>query len=99
MKGGVLVSQVRQLLTAKDKGRVWWRAPTSRGRPGVFTVCYLSHGGKIHRTSAGLRVPCTELNGDALEVEEYVNACRQVLLKARREWNRMDASGEDRLPL
>ena len=52
--------------------------------------------GGYGRTSAGLRVPVTGLDGQQLSSDEYNDAVAQVLKKARREWNRLDRSDEER---
>ena len=45
---------------------------------------------------SGLTVPRKNLAGGMMETQEQMDAACQVLVKARREWNRLDCSDRAR---
>ena len=88
-------AEITKHMTEEDKGRVLWRRP-SACRAGSWTVYYEDSAGKRCSSSAGLRVPRQSLAGDMLSADEITGAALQVLLKARRLWNRLDRSEAER---
>ena len=92
------VSQVRgpkSLLTEEDKGRICWRSRTTTTEAS-WAICFTNKGGVEKYARAGLSVPSTALTGEPIMEEAFLNNASQVLIKARREWNRADFSGADR---
>ena len=58
---------------------------------------YTDKAGKDCEISVGLDVPRLSLGGEQMTPEQKMDAARQALARARREWNRLDCSGEARL--
>ena len=98
------------LLEKTDENLITWRLARRRCKAssqalgvdspvGHWHVHYTDHEGKSCESSVGLGVPQVSLVGLPLAQEEKLQAARQVLVRARREWNRLDCSGSDRLPL
>ena len=85
----------KMLLTETDKGRIGWRSRTSTTEA-AWAICFTDKHGVEKWARAGLSVPSTALNGEPIMEEAFLNNARQVLIKARREWNRVDFSGADR---
>ena len=85
----------KSLLTDADKGRICWRSRTSTTEA-AWAICFTTKQGVEKWARAGLSVPATSLTGEPIMEEEFLNNARQVLVKARREWNRVDFSGADR---
>ena len=81
------------LLQKSDRGRVGWRrgsaAASSHGR---WIVRYVNTDGKSKETSADLAVPRRALSGEIYTSTEAERAAAQVLQRARRTWDRLDAS-------
>ena len=92
------VSQVRgpkTLLTETDKGRIYWRSRTSTTEA-AWAICFTNKNGVEKFARGGLSVPSTALTGEPIMEEAFLDNARKVLIKARREWNRVDFSGADR---
>ena len=98
------------LLEETDANMITWRLARRRVKAssqasgadtpvGHWHVHYTDKEGKACDTSAGLRVPQVSLGGLPLAQDEKLQAARQVLVRARREWNRLDCSESARLPL
>ena len=98
------------LLEETDESRITWRIARRRSRAssqaagldspiGHWHVHYTDNDGKACETTIGLGVPQVSLTGDPLAQEQMLQAARQVLVRARREWNRLDCSGRDRFPV
>ena len=87
----VLKGELREL----DKGRILWSTGRGGGL-GCWIVVYEDVHGKRRRHTAGLRIPQYSLAGEELTIEEQLEAGRQTLIKARRDWNRLDASEDER---
>ena len=64
---------------------------------GHWVVHYTDKDGKDCESCVGLGVPRSSLIGEPLTEEQKMEAARQVLMRARRDWNNLDCSGEDRL--
>ena len=82
---------MKEDLVPLDKGRVKWSAGRYGG-DGSWVVWYQDSCGSRRRFTSGLSIPRLSLAGDPLTAEEQHAAGRQKLIKARREWNRLDAS-------
>lgn len=98
------------LLEETDANMITWRLARRRVKAssqasgadtpvGHWHVHYTDKEGKACDTSAGLGVPQVSLGGLPLAQDEKLQAARQVLVRARREWNRLDCSESARLPL
>ena len=64
---------------------------------GHWVVHYTDKDGKDCESCVGLGVPRSSLIGEPLTEEQKMEAARQVLMRARRDWNNLDCSGEDLL--
>ena len=89
-------SDFRSLLHKSDEGCIRWRAQRSSKNCGGWQVCFEGENGKAKRYSNGLGVPRRTLSGELRERKEQMEAAGEVLLKARREWNRLDCSARPR---
>ena len=92
------VSQVRgpkSLLTEKDKGRICWK-PRTTATEAAWCICFTNERGNVKWSRRGLSVPATALSGEPITEEAFLDNARNVLLKARTEWDRVDHSGADR---
>ena len=98
------------LLEEMDEHRITWRLARRRRKAssqagvedtpvGRWHVQYTDKDGKDCESSVGLGVPQVSLIGDSMAQDEKLQAARQVLVRARREWNRLDCSGSDRYPV
>ena len=83
------------LLTDADRGRICWRARTSTVEA-AWQICFTNAHGVMKNARAGLAVPSTALSGEPITESAFLDNARQVLKKARREWNRVDHSGGER---
>jgi hypothetical protein len=63
---------------------------------GHWIVFYTDADGKDCESYIGLGVPRSSLQGEPLTAEEQMYAAQAVLVKAKREWNRLDCSGEEK---
>ena len=86
---------IKKQMTELDRGRLIWRRPTASS-PGCWSVRYHNMLGQLRTFSKNLQVPRVSLDGERLSPEEELRAALQVMKKARREWNRLDLSTEDR---
>ena len=93
-----------------DENRITWRIARKHRKAssqavgldspvGHWHVHYTDKDGKVCESSVGLGVPQVSLIGDPLAQDEKLQAARQVLVRARREWNRLDCSGSGRYPV
>lgn len=92
------VSQVRgpkSLLTEKDKGRIAWKSQTTT-TAAAWAIRFINKHGVEKWARAGLSVPSTSLTGEKIDEDAFLENARQVLIKARKEWDRADHSGADR---
>ena len=90
-------SHLKDLLDDDDAGRIWWRSdPASSQGIGYWLIQYTDSSGALVRCRGGLTVPHMTLAGKPLSLAEKLAAARQVLIKARREWNRLDCSDKER---
>ena len=92
------MSQVRgpkSLLTEEDKGRICWRSRTTTTEA-AWAICFTNKHGVEKYARAGLSVPSTSLTGEEIDEDAFLENARQVLIKARKEWDRADHSGADR---
>ena len=105
-KGEEITQAYNRLLSKQDMVRIVWRSSNFISRNNTNSVC--QGGWQIHFTDAngkkkssrtGLSVPIMGLSGAARTQDEYMDAAREVLVKARRTWNEMDQSLEDRFGL
>ena len=53
---------------------------------------YTDKDGNTATFPSGLTVPRENLTGEMMERQEQMDAASKVLVKARREWNRLDCS-------
>ena len=91
-------SQVRgpkSLLTDADRGRICWRSRTSTTEA-AWSICFTNKNGVQKWARAGLFVPSRALSGEEFSDDAFLINAKQVLTRARREWNRIDESGADR---
>ena len=95
------------LLERTDENYITWRiarrprtassqAVGSASPVGHWTVHYTDKDGKACETTIGLGVPKVSLTGDHLALQEQMQAARLLLVRARREWNRLDCSSSSR---
>ena len=89
------VDPMREEMSSQDKARLTWRRPTLK-RPGAWSVRFENSQGELQTWSKGLQVPSMHLDGSLLNEDEQVRAAQQVMKKAKREWNRLDCSEEER---
>ena len=99
----------KDILSDDDENRISWRISRSTRRAassqggcvdtpvGHWVVHYTDKDGKDCESCVGLGVPRSSLIGEPLTEEQKMEAARQVLMRARRDWNSLDCSGEDRL--
>ena len=98
------------LLDHMDENLITWRLARRRSKAssqalgvdrhvGHWHVHYTDKEGKACETSVGLGVPQASLAGLPLAQEEKLQVARQVLVRARREWTRLDCSDIRRFPL
>ena len=81
------------LLEESDVKLIWWRkAPVSSQGCGCWVVNYTDKDGNTATFRSGLTVPRENLTGEMMERQEQMDAASKVLVKARREWNRLDCS-------
>ena len=66
---------------------------------GAFLVIYKDQNDTIHRVTKGFEVPRYDVCGNILSGEEYCEAKKHVLRKAREAWNALDQSEAPRLPI
>ena len=85
----------KSLLTDADKGRICWRSRTSTTEA-AWAICFTNKHGVEKWARAGLCVPSRALSGEPLRDDAILSNAKQVLIRARREWNRLDESGADR---
>ena len=85
----------KSLLTEADKGRVCWRSRTSTTEA-AWAICYTDKHGAQRFARGGLSVPSTSLTGEPIREDAFMDNARQVLVRARKEWNRADWSEADR---
>ena len=85
----------RSLLKNADNGRVVWKQSTGSTASG-WRIQYLDEKGQRRQTRAGLIVPDTTLSGERATGTAWMNNCKHVLAKARKIWDRVDASGDMR---
>ena len=85
----------KSLLLEEDKGRISWRA-RSLTTDAAWLISYTTDRLVTRRTRAGLSVPSAALSGEPITDSAFMEKAKQVLLKARREWNRVDHSGAAR---
>ena len=87
----------RSLLTDQDKKRVFWRDLSGKDASyGHWLVRYTDEKGARCMHSKGLWVSRTSKSGDTFNAEDAVANARAVLKKARRYWNLMDGSGDEK---
>lgn len=79
----------RDSASSQDKGRVFWR-------DGGFQIRFQDADGKTRQSRAGLAMPRRSLTNEELTAEEVRETRDKLLLKARREWDRLDHSGSRR---
>ena len=85
------------LLEESDVKLIWWRkAPVSSQGCGWWVVNYTDNDGNAGTFRSGLMVPRKNLAGEMMEQQEQMDAASKVLVKARREWNRLDCSDRAR---
>ena len=100
----------QDLLEKMDENRITWRLSRRRRKAssqvgsvdspvGHWHVLYTDNDRRECESSVGLGVPQMSLIGDPLTQDEMLAAARLVLVRARREWNRLDCSGSDRFPV
>ena len=90
--------KVREEMTPEERGRLIWRPPSLR-MGGRWLVRYVDDAGQVRSTSRGLQVPQLSIDGEPMCDEEQRRTLLGVLKKAKREWNRLDQSDEDRFVL
>ena len=89
------VAASQALLTEKDKGRIAWKSQT-RTTAAAWAIRFINKHGVEKCLRAGLSVPSTSLTGEKIDEDAFLENARQVLIKARKEWDRADHSGADR---
>ena len=82
-------------MTPLDVRRLIWRRCSAHGS-GSWAVRYVDSFGQMRVSTKGLQVPRMSLGGEAFSEEDAHAAALQVMKKAKREWNRLDLSDEDR---
>ena len=85
----------KSLLTEKDKGRIAWKSQTTT-TAAAWAIRFINKHGVEKCLRAGLSVPSTSLTGEKIDEDAFLENARQVLIKARKEWDRADHSGADR---
>lgn len=85
----------KSLLTEKDKGRISWKTRTAT-TAAAWAIRFINKHGVEKWARAGLSVPSTSLTGETIDEDAFLENARQVLIKARKEWDRADHSGADR---
>ena len=85
----------KSLLTEKDKGRIAWKSSTTT-TAAAWGIHFVNKHGVEKWARAGLSVPSTSLTGEEIDEDTFLENARQVLIKARKEWDRADHSGADR---
>ena len=85
----------KSLLTEKDKGRIAWGCQT-KTTAAAWVICFTNKDGVEKRARSGLAVPSMSLTGEQIPEEKFLDNARKVLIKARKEWDRVDHSGADR---
>ena len=93
-------SCIADLLEEDDQKCIAWRksSASSQGTAGFWQVFYTDEEGRSMRFRSGLTVPRKTLAGETMTAQQQMDAARQVLLRAKREWNRLDRSEADRFP-
>ena len=66
---------------------------------GAFLVIYKDQNDTAHRVTKGFEVPRHDVCGNILSGQEYCEAKKHVLRKAREAWNALDQSEAPRLPI
>ena len=85
----------KSLLTEKDKGRIAWKSSTTT-TAAAWAIRFINKHGVEKWARAGLSVPSTSLTGEKIDEDAFLENARQVLIKARKEWDRADHNGADR---
>ena len=90
-------SNFSKLLKESDEKLICWRkASACRQGCGRWEVNYTDKDGNAATFRSGLTVPRKNLTGGMMKPQEQMDAARQVLVKARKQWNRLDYSGRAR---
>ena len=90
-------SDFSKLLEESDGKLICWRKALGYSQGcGCWQVNYTDKDGNTATYRSGLTVPRTNLTGGTLNPQEQMDAACQVLVKARREWNRLDCSDRAR---
>ena len=86
-----------KLLEESDEKLICWRKAPARSQGcGGWQVNYTDENGNSAISRSGLKVPRRNLTGGMMKEREQMDAACQVLVKARREWNRLDCSDRAR---
>ena len=80
-----------------DRARVFWRCLSEKASShGHWLARYTNEDGAKCCHTKGLWVSRTSKSGDTFNAEDAVANARAVLKKARRYWNLMDGSGDEK---
>ena len=90
-------SNFSKLLEESDEKLICWRKASACSQGcGCWQVNYTDKDGNAATFRSGLTVPRKNLTGGMMKPQEQMDAARQVLVKARRQWNRLDCSDRAR---
>ena len=90
-------SNFSKLLEESDEKLICWRKASACSQGcGCWQVNYTDKDGNAATFRSGLTVPRKNLTGGMMKPQEQMDAARQVLVKARKQWNRLDYSGRAR---